>query len=94
MLMQTEVKAVAELIPGLSDSRGRARNWIVLVSGSPFPLICRWQQQHTFGTTSLNHGVGESNSANQSAVAEPTSLERLCISHSGEHVSCQIHITS
>ena len=38
MLMQTEVKAVAELIPGLSDSRGRARNWIVLVSGSPFPF--------------------------------------------------------
>jgi hypothetical protein len=37
---------------------------------------------HTFGTTSLNHGFGDSNSENQSAVAEPTSLDRLRISHS------------
>ena len=36
----------------------------------------------TFGTTSLNHGFGDSSSANHSAVAEPISLERLCISHS------------
>jgi hypothetical protein len=34
------------------------------------------------GTTSLNHGFGDNNSANQFAVAEPTSLERLRISHS------------
>ena len=36
----------------------------------------------TFGTTSLNHGFGDSSSENQAAVAELTSLERLCISHS------------
>lgn len=35
-----------------------------------------------FGTTSLNHGFGDSSSANQVAVAEPTSLERLRISQS------------
>lgn len=36
----------------------------------------------TFGTTSLNHGFGDSNSANHPAVVEPTSLDRECISHS------------
>jgi hypothetical protein len=41
----------------------------------------------TFGTVSLNHGFGESSSANQAAVAEPASLARLRISHSGVWVS-------
>lgn len=36
----------------------------------------------TLGTTSLNHGEDESNSENQSAVAEPTSLDRFLISQS------------
>ena len=36
----------------------------------------------TFGSTSLNHGLGDSNSANQFAVADPTSLARLWISQS------------
>lgn len=36
----------------------------------------------TLGTTSLNHGFGDNNSANQVAVEDPTSFERLWISHS------------
>jgi hypothetical protein len=42
----------------------------------------------TFGTVSLNHGFGDSSSANQSAVGDPTSLARLRISHSGLKSVC------
>lgn len=36
----------------------------------------------TFGTTFLNHGLGDNSSANQVAVAEPASLARVYIWHS------------
>ena len=42
--------------------------------------LARWPL--TFGTTSLNHGFGDSSSENQAVVAELLSLKRLCISHS------------
>lgn len=40
----------------------------------------------TFGTTSLNQGLGESSSEDQSAVADPASLDLLCISQSAGRV--------
>jgi hypothetical protein len=39
-------------------------------------------RRRKLGTVSLNQGVGERSSANQSAVAVPVSLVRVWISHS------------
>lgn len=59
----------AELDIGLNESRRS------LVGRSEVLLL-------TFGTTSLNQGLGESSSEDQSAVVDPASFDLLCISHS------------
>lgn len=82
MLIQTDVKHVAESIPGARVSFGRTRNWNRWLA----ILLHCCQKRLTFGTTSLNQGSVDRSSANQSAVAEPTSLDRLWISHSFVHV--------
>lgn len=92
VLMQTEVNEVAESKPG--------RSWLFVNDRN-----CRWVSAErilglsqlilTLGTTSLNHGLGESSSENQSAVALrlPRSLFRVWMTHS-DRVSSALVILS
>ena len=56
--------------------------WAKLDISCEFGYHLHGQTVLTFGTVSLNHGFGDSSSANQSAVGDPMSLARLRISHS------------
>lgn len=81
MLMQTDVKLVAESMPGPSSDSGRVRNY-ERVNQRRTALFDAILSLDTFGTTFLNHGSGDKSSANQAAVVDPTSFARLCIWHS------------
>jgi hypothetical protein len=71
------VKAVPSSTPGPSSERLSCRNCSLISSHHRFS-----PSRLTLGTTSLNQGVADKSSANQSAVADPRSFFRLKISHS------------
>ena len=82
MLMQTEVKQVAESTPGRRDDEGSERNYMFSVLRQPYQSRrtmrkLGFEEPLTLGTTSLNQGVGDRSSENQLAVADPLSLARL-----------------